>query len=117
MGILAAFLFLIFIKKQEIMKNKIANTTKELTYNPEITKQDKDLLNHDNANLHSDNNADQQLIDRKEKVDFTGDDLDIPGRTAAQKGNDIPVLNDEENKLHSQGGDRHNNLERDDAAR
>ncbi|PPK95567.1 hypothetical protein LY01_01158 [Nonlabens xylanidelens] len=99
------------------MKKETTKTEKELTYNPEITQHDKDLLNQDNANLHSDNNADQQLIDRKEKVDFTGGDLDIPGRTAAQKGNGTPALNDEENKLHSQGGDRHNNLERDDAAR
>ena len=99
------------------MKKENTSTEEKETYNSAITEHDKDILRQDNANLHRDGNADQQLVDRKEKVDFTGGDLDIPGRTTAQKDNGTPALNDEENKLHSQGGDRHNNLERDDAAR
>lgn len=99
------------------MKTKELNNKENLPYNPDVTKEDIQTLRSDNANLHTDNQSDQQLIDRKEKVDFTGKDLDIPGRITAQKNNGPNGLNDEENKLHSQGADRKNNLERDDAAR
>ena len=93
------------------------NTSKEkLPYNPEITKEDKEMLRHDNKNIHSDGGDDRDLKERKEDIDFAGKDLDIPGRNTAQKGNGAYGLNDEENKLHSQGGERKNNLERDDAA-
>tara|TARA_R110002012_G_scaffold116415_3_gene264137 strand:+ start:763 stop:1062 length:300 start_codon:yes stop_codon:yes gene_type:complete len=99
------------------MKTEESNNKENLPYNPEVTKEDLQTLRNDNANLHNDNQSDQQLINREEKVDFTGKDLDIPGRTSAQKNNGPNGLNDEENKLHSQGSDRKNNLERDDAAR
>ncbi|OAB78038.1 hypothetical protein [Cochleicola gelatinilyticus] len=84
------------------------------TYNSDITKHDLDILNQ--KNIHGDGGDDQQLKDRKNKVDFEGKDLDIPGRTTAKKGNGPKGLNDEENKLHSQGGSENENLERDDSA-
>ena len=89
-------------------------TEKKLPYNPEITEHDKDILKQDN--IHGDGGDDQQLKDRKRIVDFAGKNLDIPGRTTAKKGNGPNKLNDEENKLHSQGGESKNNLERDDSA-
>ncbi|MBF4984201.1 hypothetical protein FNJ87_18525 [Nonlabens mediterrranea] len=99
------------------MKNQGKSEKDNLPYNPDVTDQDLQALRNDNAHLHSDNQDDQQLKNREEKVDFTGKDLDIPGRTEAQKNNGPNGLNDEENKLHSQGGDRQNHLERNDAAR
>ncbi len=98
------------------MKAKDKNSEKKenLKYNPEITEQDKDILNQDN--IHSDGGDDQELKDRKRKVDFAGADLDVPGRNQAKKGNGPEGFNDEENKLFSQGGDSKNNLERDEAA-
>ena len=91
------------------------NTSKEkLPYNPNITKHDKDILNQDN--IHGDGGDDQQLKDRKEKVDFEGKDLDIPGSNQAEKENNPSGLPDEENHLYSQGGDSKENLERDDSA-
>jgi len=83
-------------------------------YNSDITEHDKDILKQEN--IHGDGGDDQQLKDRKRDVDFTGEDLDVPGSNSSKKGNGPNNLNDEENKVHSQGGDRKNNLERDDSA-
>ncbi|MEO9501083.1 MAG: hypothetical protein ABJN73_04495 [Nonlabens ulvanivorans] len=99
------------------MKTEESKNKENLPYNPDVTQEDLQNLRNDNANIHSDDQSDQQLINREEKVDFTGKDLDIPGRTSAQKNHGPNGLNDEENKLHSQGSERKNNLERDDAAR
>lgn len=99
------------------MKKETTNTEKRLDYNPNITKEDKELLGEDRANIHNDSSADRELINRNKKVDFAGKDLDIPGRTTAKKGHGDAGLNDEENKLHSQGGERSNNLERDDSSK
>ena len=77
------------------------------TYNSDLTKEDLDILNQ--KNIHKDGGADEQLRDRKKKVDFTGEDLDIP--TGEKTTNQTTGLKDEENKLYSQGGSRNNNLE------
>src|SRR5690554_6820164 len=89
-------------------------TDEKLPYNPNITKHDLDILSQEH--IHGDGGDDQQLKDRKEKVDFTGEDLDVPGRNQAKKENNPSGLPDEENQLYSQGGDSKENLERDDAA-
>ncbi len=96
------------------MKTEKDNKEKKESYNPELTKHDKDILNQDN--IHGDGGDDQLLKDRKQKVDFAGEDLDVPGRNTAKRGNGPKGLKDEENGLHSQGGDSKENLERDDAA-
>lgn len=84
----------------------------KLPYNPEITEHDLDILSQDN--IHGDGGDDQQLKDRVEEVDFAGEDLDIPGRESAREWDKIG-LPDEENKLYSQGGERKDDLERDDS--
>lgn len=93
--------------------SKTGKKDENLPYNPDVTERDKDILKQ--RNIHGDGGDDQQLRDRTEKVDFAGDDLDVPGREQAKKGNGNG-LRDEENKLHSQGGPSKNNLERDDSA-
>ena len=98
------------------MKKETTNTKEKLAYNPNITEEDKELLGEDKDNIHNDGSADRELKNRNKEVDFTGKDLDVPGRTADHKGSDTAGLNDEENKLHSQGGERNNNLERDDSS-
>jgi hypothetical protein len=97
------------------MKNDSNKSTEKLPYNPEITAEDKKMLRDDNANLHNDGSSDRQLQNRKKEIDFAGKDLDIPGRNTAKKGNGDAGFNDEENKLHSQGGDRNSNLETDNS--
>ena len=84
-----------------------AKNKEENTYNSDLTKHDKDILNQ--KNIHNDGGADEQLRNRTKDVDFTGNELDIPTgeKTTAQ----TTGLKDEENKLYSQGGSRNNNLE------
>lgn len=86
---------------------------KNLSYNPEVTKEDLDALQHDN--IHTDGGDDEFLRERIKKVDFTGSDLDVPGSKTARelrkKG-----MPDEENQLFSQGGPDKENLEEDDSA-
>ena len=80
---------------------------KENTYNSDLTQLDKDILNQ--KNIHNDGGADEQLRNRKNEVDFTGKNLDIP--TGEKTNKQGAGLKDEENKLYSQGGSRNNNLE------
>ncbi len=94
------------------MKDKKENKSKEdnTTYNPEITSDNKDALGEriveQKKNLQGD---DAQLLNRAKKVDFTGKDLDVPGRDvpSIKKG----TLKDEENELYSQGSGHNDHLE------
>lgn len=85
--------------------------SKNEKYNSDLTEEELRMLNQEN--LHKDGGADEQLRDRTKEVDFAGSDLDVPGRQNAKKGSGNG-LNDEENKLHSQGGSSKNNLEEQD---
>ena len=96
-------------KKQESEVPKTEN--EKLSYNPEVTNEDIKTLSQDN--LHADEGDDQQLRDRKKKVDFTGEDLDVPGSTTAKESG-RKGMEDEENQLFSQGGEDKENLEEDD---
>lgn len=95
--------------KTSLESKKSNEKDKKLPYNPNITEHDKDMLSQ--KNVHGDGGDDQQLRDRKNKVDFAGKDLDVPGRNQAKKSN--TGLRDEENQLFSQGGDDKDNLEED----
>ncbi len=94
-------------------KNSATKKSKKdenLSYNPNLTKHDKDILLQ--KNIHGDGGDDQQLRDRAEKVDFKGEDLDVPGRDQA-KNSTGKGLRDEENKLFSLGGENNESLEQD----
>ena len=80
---------------------------KQNTYNPEITKEDKTALGDKEGNLKTELSDDTLLKNREKKVDFTGKDLDVPGRNRNPK----EKLKDEENQLYSQGSDDNENLE------
>lgn len=81
---------------------------KNNTYNANITKDDKQALG--SKELRADLGDDRLLKDRKEPVDFSGKDLDVPGRNKpnAHKKN---TITDEENSLFGQGGEDNENLE------
>ena len=81
-------------------------------YNSEITKEDLRTLGDKEGNLKNDLNEDEYLKERNKKVDFTGKDLDIPGRILP-KNNTKKVLKDEENQMYSLGSDDNENLEID----
>ncbi|MDN3724961.1 hypothetical protein QRD02_11245 [Aequorivita sp. SDUM287046] len=94
--------------------SKENNSKEKLPYDPNITEHDKDILRQEN--IHGDGGDDQFLKDRKEEVDFSGEDLDVPGSNNYRKGQGTHGLPDEENQLYSQGGDSKENLERDDSS-
>lgn len=77
---------------------------KENQYNSDITEHNKDILNQNHT--HGDGGDDQQLRNRKQKIDFSGKDLNVPGTGSHS-------LKDEENELFSQGGAENEDLEQD----
>ena len=81
-------------------------------YNSGITKEDLKTLGDKEGNLRNDLNEDEYLKERKKKVNFTGKDLDIPGRSLP-KNKTKKVLKDEENEMYSLGSDDNENLEID----
>ena len=84
---------------------------KDTDYNSDITKEDLKVLGQDfENNIRQDGGDDVALTNRTHNVDFAGKDLDVPGRKEASKAT-TNRLNDEENKLHSQGSASNENLE------
>lgn len=89
-------------------ETKKDNETKN--YNPKITEQDKNKLGERTVQQRTDQQGDDaQLSDREKPVDFTGKQLDVPGRTLPSERN--TKLKDEENQLYSQGGGHNDHLE------
>ncbi len=87
------------------------NQKEKATYNSDITKEDLKVIGKDiENNIRKDGGDDVQLTNRTNDVDFAGADLDVPGRNAASKKT-TNRINDEENKLHSQGSASNENLE------
>lgn len=82
----------------------------EKEYQSKITKEDKTILGDKVANLRQDGGQDKHLENRNQPVDFSGKDLDIPGRTPSLN-NKSTALYDEENKHHSIGSSDNENLE------
>ncbi|MEO6348621.1 MAG: hypothetical protein ABIO60_12010 [Aquaticitalea sp.] len=74
---------------------------KNKSYNPEITKEDREELGEKTENLRSDGGDDEQLKHRQRPVDFEVKDLDIPGRTLPEDRNKKQLKN-EENQLYSE---------------
>ena len=77
------------------------NDNKEEKYNSNITKDDKQALRER-----------QDVNTRTDDVDFSGKELDVPGRklpSNTTKRN----LKDEENTLYGQGSSTNENLEQD----
>ncbi|WP_439131009.1 hypothetical protein [Polaribacter sp.] len=83
---------------------------KEKKYNSEITKEDLKILGNKNENLRRDGHEDQYLKNRDKNIDFSGKNLDIPGRNSKNHQNE-KVLKDEENKHFSLGSEDNENLE------
>nr|WP_298993078.1 hypothetical protein [uncultured Polaribacter sp.] len=85
---------------------------KKETYNSNITKDDKQALREKKENIRFDAADDVILQERKTPVDFTGKDLDVPGRDLPSKTNK-KNYKDEENQLYSLGSEENENLEQD----
>jgi len=90
------------------MKNDKNKNDNKMSYNPEVTQEDFDALGK--KGLSMDLGDDRLLQERKERIDFHGKDLDIPGRNEVNLTSSTG-LTDEENSLFGQGGEHNENLE------
>lgn len=84
--------------------------TQNKKYNSEITKEDINILGDKEQHLRNDGGEDTYLKNRAKDVDFTGKDLDVPGRTLP-KNKTEKAYKDEENQLYSLGSEDNENLE------
>lgn len=94
-------------KNNKEMQSKFEDTT----YNSDITQEDLKIIGQDfQNNVRKDGGDDVALSNRTHKVDFAGKDLDVPSPKLVGKKISNRI-NDEENKLHSQGSSSNENLE------
>ncbi|WP_178988578.1 hypothetical protein [Winogradskyella schleiferi] len=86
------------------------NENKNKAYNADVTKEDLEKLGERNVDQRKDHKGDDvQLENRERPVDFTGKNLDVPGRTIPSKR--TTKIKDEENQLYSQGSGHNDHLE------
>lgn len=83
---------------------------KEKLYNSDITEDDKAILTDKAENIRRDNGDDELLRNRENDADFSGKDLDVPGRNINRNHKKIK---DEENQLYGIGSNDNVNLEID----
>lgn len=62
-------------KKEEQPKENSGNRKRDISYDPDITKHDKEILN----NQSQDEKKGEYFKERNEPIDYAGKDLDIPG--------------------------------------
>ena len=88
---------------------KASAASKRPTESPsDVTPDDLQALNSEERSFEGD---DEVLKGRAYPVDFSGEDLDVPG--AQQDADEETGNEDEENKLYSLGGENHEDLEED----
>lgn len=100
-------------KYTQMEKKRNKDVVETRKYNSNVTKDDLQALGKKGLNM--DTGDDSLLQDRKERIDFSGEDLDVPGRHEANLTPNSG-LKDEENSLFGQGGDRKDNLEEPERA-
>ncbi len=68
-------------KKEELPKNnkqEREEAPKDLPYNPDITEENKNVLNNQSKDEKRGAKEDEYFKDRDEPIDYAGEDLDIP---------------------------------------
>ncbi|HSI78446.1 MAG TPA: hypothetical protein VK957_21275 [Lunatimonas sp.] len=76
----------------------------------DLTPEDRRALGP--KDLSMDGGDDEELLSRKRKVDFAGEDLDVPGSELDDEQEEIGS-EDEENNLYSLGSDQNEDNERE----
>ncbi|MEB2782355.1 hypothetical protein U3A58_18340 [Algoriphagus sp. C2-6-M1] len=84
--------------------SQLNKSTRKLAEEAEVTKEDLEALGPKSANLRDDDGDDEQLLQRKEKVDFGGEGLDVPGSELDDAQEKIGS-EDEENNAYSQSNE------------
>lgn len=86
--------------KPQNKQNINEKSTEELANEAKVTKEDLEALGSKDANLSDDGGDDEQLLERERMVDFTGDELDVPGSELDDDQERIGS-EDEENNFYS----------------
>ncbi|MCE7053589.1 hypothetical protein LZF95_02790 [Algoriphagus sp. AGSA1] len=81
-------------------KDPQEKTTEKLVKEARVTEEDLQALGSKDANLSDDGGDDEQLIEREREVDFTGEDMDVPGSELDDDQEEIGS-EDEENNFYS----------------
>jgi hypothetical protein len=89
---------------EETLNENDANTSNQF----DVNKEDLEALGPEELSL--DMGDDEQLKHRNSPVDFSGEDLDVPGAELDDEQEEVGS-EDEENNTYSLGGDNKNNLE------
>lgn len=74
----------------------------DLPYNPDVTKEDKKALNEKGRSM---NKGQDKALDRDRPVDFTAEEMDVPGSNDAKPDKE-GQLPDEENWQYNKKGAR-----------
>lgn len=74
----------------------------DLPYNPDVTTEDKQALNEKGRSM---NKGQDKALDREEDVDFTAENLDIPGSNNDETGQGTTIP-DEQNRQFNKRGER-----------
>ncbi|MGC3946570.1 MAG: hypothetical protein QM762_18935 [Chryseolinea sp.] len=93
---------------KKVSRKAPAPVKRESNSPSDVTKDDLQALNSEERSFEGD---DEVLEGRVYPVDFSGEDLDVPG--AQQDSEEESGNEDEENKLYSLGGENHEDLEED----
>lgn len=92
--------------KTETLQNSKNKTSEELAREAKVTKEDLKALGPKDANLSHDGGEDEQLIERKRKVDFSGDELDVPGSELDDEQERIGSEDEENNHYSNAEGEK-----------
>jgi len=96
------------VKPDEGSIDDTSDEAKEETNNFDVNEEDLEALGPKDLSL--DGGDDEQLKHRNRPVDFSGEDLDVPG-TELDDDDEERGSEDEENNIYSLGGDEKTNLE------
>jgi hypothetical protein len=86
-------------------KINVEKSPEQLAKEARVTKEDLKALGSKSGNLTDDGGDDEQLLARKRKVDFAGDDLDVPGSELDDAQERIGS-EDEENNSYSDSNEK-----------
>jgi hypothetical protein len=92
------------VKKDRRMEQEDLTSEEESVKEGSLTEDDIDVLGP--VDLSMDGGEDEQLRQRTHAVDFSGEDLDVPGAELDDEDEDIGS-EDEENNPYSLGGDNY----------
>ena len=88
------------VKTESSSSKLVQSENDDLPYNPEITKEDKEALNEKGRSMNKGQDKD---LDRKEQVDFTPDELDIPASNVTKPKHKTELVDEENMQFNKKG--------------